>query len=247
MSVLRFIPLASSSKGNAYILDDGVSTLLIECGLSYKRLGSLVRGAGYSITGLSGCLVSHEHKDHAACWDKLAGHGVTVYASHGTIQALEGEGKIIPIAPEVGQDVSQPVDIGTFQVMAFRTFHDAREPVGFLIRSTVDGEKLSFATDTGNLRYRFPGLDLLAIEANYQEDILARQSRIPETTIKRIRNTHMEIARLCGYLSTLDLRQCRELYLMHLSDASSDEVWFERCVRQVVPASCRVIVCEKGG
>lgn len=244
---MNFIPLGSSSHGNAYIVDDGVTTLLIECGLTYKRLGKLVREAGYSLSDLSGCLVSHEHKDHARCWERLAQSGVHLYASDGTIQALGAEGQLTPLAPEVGQDVSDPVQIGSYDVLVFRTLHDAREPVGFLIRSRTDGDKLAFATDTGNLRYRFPGLTLLAVEANYQEDILSRNTRMPETTVKRIRHTHMEIGRLCGYLSTLELSQCRTVYLLHLSDASSDEAWFEECVRRVVPAGCRVVVCEKGG
>ena len=244
---MRFLSLASSSHGNAYLVDDGKTVLLLECGPSFRRLGQLVRGAGYQLSGLSGCLISHEHGDHARCWEKLAGRGVPLYASDGTIAALGAEGAIKPLAPEVGQDVSAPVRIGSFSVLSFRTFHDAAEPVGFLIRSTVDGEKLAFATDTGNLRYQFPCLAILAIEANYQEEILARCTRIPEGTVKRIRYTHMEIGRLCGYLSRLDLSGCRELHLLHLSDASSDEAWFEECVRHVVPAGCRVIVCGKGG
>jgi phosphoribosyl 1,2-cyclic phosphodiesterase len=244
---MKFIPLGSSSQGNAYLIDDGVSVLLVECGLSFRRLGQLVRGEGYALSQLAGCLVSHEHKDHSLCWKRLANSGIPVYASDGTIQELGGQGVIAPLAPPAGADFSPPVPVGSYDVIAFRTFHDAAEPVGFLIRSQADGERLVFATDTGNLRYQFPQLNQLAIEANYQEEIIARNTRMPETTVKRIRNTHMEIGRLCGYLSTLDLSGCKTIYLMHLSDASSDEEWFAQCVRRVAPAGCRVMVCPKGG
>lgn len=245
---MRFITLGSSSSGNAYLVEDGESVLLLECGLSFRRLGTLVREAGFRLSGLSGCLVSHEHKDHARCWEKLyEKSGVSIYASDGTIQALDADGRITPLAPDVGQNISKSIKIGTFEVLSFRTYHDAKEPVGFLIRSLADGEKLAFATDTGNLRYQFPQLDYLAIEANYQDDILARNTRLPEATVKRIRNTHMEIGQVCGYLSTLDLSQCKTVYLLHLSDASSNEAWFEECVRHVVPGHCQVIVCGKGG
>ena len=225
MSVLKFIPLASSSAGNAYLLDDGQSVLLLECGLSYRRLGQLVRAAGYTVSQLAGCLVSHEHNDHARCWDKLLAAGIPVILSHGTAQALGADGATL-LAPDVGQDCSEPMQ------------------VGYLVRGS-DGEKLVFAIDTGNIRYRFPGVNILAIEANYQEDILARCTRMPEATVKRVRNTHLEIGQLCGYLSTLPLQQCREIYLLHLSDANSDEAWFEACVRRAVPKKCRVIVCPK--
>lgn len=244
---MRFIALGSSSSGNAYIVDDGTTTLLIECGLTYRRLGILVRKAGYTVSGLSGCLISHEHKDHSKCWDRLVAAGVPVYASHGTISALGAEESIKPISYESPGNFGVPETIGSYDVIPYRTFHDAVQPQGFLIHSKADGEWLAFATDTCNIRYRFEGLNLLAIEANYEERILARNTRIPESRRERIQNTHMEIGRLCGYLSTLDLSQCRTVYLLHLSDASSDEAWFEECVRRVVPAGCRVVVCEKGG
>lgn len=243
---MKFIPLASSSHGNAYLLDDGAGVLLLECGLSYRRLSQLVREAGYAVTRLSGVLISHEHKDHARCWDKLAAAALPVYASDGTIEALGAEGMLIPLAPEPGQNISAPVRIGSFQAVAFRTCHDAREPVGFLVRG-ADGEKLAFATDTASLAYRFPGLGQLAIEANYREDILAEHTRLPERVAVRIRHTHMEIGTLCKYLSGLELDCCRAVWLMHLSDADSDEAAFAAQVRGVVPGHVQVIVCPKGG
>lgn len=243
---MNFIPLASSSHGNAYLVDDGESTLLIEAGLSFRRLGTLVRGAGYAVTQLSGVLISHEHKDHARCWDKLAAAALPVYASDGTINALGAEGMLLPLAPEPGQNVSAPVRIGSFRVLAFRTYHDAQEPVGFLIQG-ADGERLAFATDTVNLRYRFPGLSILAVEANYQDEIMAMHTRMPGSVTRRIRNTHMEIGTLCEYLSGLNLDRCRAVYLMHLSDADSDEARFAALVRQAVPSRVEVIVCPKGG
>lgn len=244
---MKLVPLASSSHGNAYLVDDGESVLLLECGLSYRRLSKLIREAGYAVTRLSGVLITHEHKDHAQCWDKLAAAALPVYASDGTIEALGAEGRLIPLAPAPGRDVSEPLQIGSYDVLAFRTFHDAREPIGFLIRSRADGDKLAFATDTVNLRYSFPGINILAIEANYQDAILAKNTRMPDSVIRRVQNTHMEIETLCGYLSELNLDRCRAVYLTHLSDASSDEAWFAKRVRRVVPGHVEVIVCPRGG
>ena len=68
MPDLRFIPLASSSHGNAYLLDDGKTCLLIECGVSYKKLQRLT---GFGVSGIIGCLISHEHHDHAGCYEQL--------------------------------------------------------------------------------------------------------------------------------------------------------------------------------
>ena len=59
---MKFQALASSSHGNAYIVDDGATRILIECGVSFKRLQQL---SGFQLADLSACFISHEHKDHA--------------------------------------------------------------------------------------------------------------------------------------------------------------------------------------
>ena len=83
---MRFHPLASSSHGNAYVLEDGETFLLIECGVTYKKLQKLM---GFSVSQAAACLISHEHKDHAGCYDQLHKSGIPVYASAGTAKALE--------------------------------------------------------------------------------------------------------------------------------------------------------------
>jgi len=243
---LKFIPLASSSAGNAYIVDDGETRLLLECGVGPRRLQALLRGRGYALSGLSACLVTHEHKDHSRSIRRVLDSGVPVWCSAGTARALElvtEEGYTDCNICQAGEVFS----VGTVEALPFAVFHDAAEPLGYLLRSRRDGDKLAFATDTVNLRYRFPDVNLLAVECNYQEEILARNTRIPAAVVHRIRNSHMELGRLCGYLSGLDLSQCREIYLLHLSDASSDEAWFAECVRRAINCGAKVMVCPKGG
>lgn len=230
-----FTPLASSSHGNVYLLDDGRTCLMIECGVSYKKLQKLT---GFDTTGISGCLISHEHKDHAGCYEQLLKNGVKVYASAGTAEALDCE------LVEILED-RQQITIGTFDVLPFPTFHDAAEPMGFLIRSQVDGEKLVFATDTVNFGYQFKGVDHVAIECNYDEGILERAQRMPEKVRHRISNAHMSVMRTCMWLEKLDKSKVREVYLMHLSDACSDEWRFKRMVERVVGPRIKVIVCPK--
>ena len=125
------------------------------------------------------------------------------------------------------------------------TFHDAAEPLGFLIRSRKDGESLAFATDTVNLRYKFKHLTILAIEANYDRFILERCEKMPEKVRHRITNSHMEIDILCDYLKTLDLRECREIWLLHLSDATSHEDHFVNKVARCVPKGISVKACGR--
>jgi len=232
---MRFEALASSSKANAYIVSDDQTRILLECGLTHKKLMKL---AGFQLTDLAGCLVSHEHKDHAGCVLDLIKDGMPLYMSQGTADALETDTVTVVEAME-------QFNVGSFDIVPFATFHDAQEPLGFLIKSRVDGDALAFATDTVNLRYKFPGLNILAIEANYDMAILDRCENRPEKVRHRIKNSHMEIDVLCDYLRSLDLSQCREIHLLHLSDAISHEGHFINKVRRVVPDGIEITACRK--
>lgn len=237
---MRFEALASSSHGNAYIVSDKETRILLECGISRKKLQQL---SGFRLSDISACMVSHEHKDHSGCVTDLIAGGMPVYMSEGTAVALGLEGAVLEAAEAV--EHQKQITVGTIDVVPFATFHDAKEPLGFLFRSRLDGEILAFATDTVNLNYRFPGVNLLAIEANFDKYILERCQRMPEKTRHRVSNTHMEIDVLCDYLRRLDLSACREIYLLHLSDATSHEGHFINKVCRAVPRHVRVAACPK--
>lgn len=232
---MNFKSYASSSAGNCYAVSDGQTMVLLECGISHKKLQKL---SGFSLSDFSGCLVSHEHKDHAKSVLELISRGMTVYMSEGTAEALEAD------TVQLIENMEQ-FNIGSFDIVPFTTFHDAKEPLGFLIKSRVDGDVLAFATDTVNLRYKFPGLNILAIEANYDKNILERCEKMPEKVRYRITNSHMEIDTLCDYLRSLDLSQCREIHLLHLSDATSHEGHFINKVARAVPSGIEITACEK--
>ena len=232
---MRFEALASSSAGNAYVVSDNETRVLLECGVSHNKLQKL---SGFKLSEFQACLVTHEHKDHAKSVQELIERGMEVYMSQGTAEALETEGA------ELIEHMEQ-FKVGSLDIVPFTTFHDAREPLGFLIKSRVDGDVLAFATDTVNLRYRFPGLNILAIEANYDKNILERCERMPEKVRYRITNSHMEIETLCDYLRSLDLSQCREIHLLHLSDATSHEGHFINKVARAVPRGIEITACRK--
>lgn len=232
---MKFEALASSSSGNAYIVADEQTKILLECGIPHKKLQKL---SGFSLSEFKACLVTHEHKDHAKSVQELINRGMDVYMSYGTAQALETD------LAELIENMEQ-FNIGSLDIVPFTTFHDAKEPLGFLIKSRVDGDVLAFATDTVNLRYQFPGLNILAIEANYDKAILAKCEKLPEKVRHRIENSHMEIDTLCDYLRSLDLSVCREIHLLHLSDATSHEEKFINKVKKAVPNGIKVTACKK--
>ena len=153
--------LASGSTGNAYLVGDGTTTLLLECGISMREL---MRRSRFTLSRVDACLITHEHGDHARAVHDVMARGIPVYCSEGTAAKLGISGaagcnsKILHI---------HRFDIGTIAVLPFSMYHDAAEPLGWLLESFHTGERLVFLTDTSRAEYVFPPLDHILIECNH--------------------------------------------------------------------------------
>lgn len=237
---MKFEAFASSSSGNAYLASDGMTKILIECGLTHKKLQKAV---GFSLNDISGCLISHCHNDHSKCAKQLLKDCIPVYMTRGTAEALELPDSLMELANEIR--AGEQFTVGSIDILPFATYHDAAEPVGFCMQSRTDGDILVYAIDTVNLPYEFPGVGVLAVEANFEQAILDRCEKMPEKVRHRVANTHMEIDVLCGILRRMDLRRCREIHLLHLSDATSHEGQFLTKVLRAVPWGIEVKACKK--
>ena len=230
--------LASSSAGNAYLVTDGRFPLLLDCGLSIRELKV---ATGHRLTGLAGCLLSHEHMDHAKAAADLMRAGIDCYMSQGTADALGLSGHRLRVVKPL-----QQVQIGAWTVLPFDTVHDAAEPLGFLVAG--EGEKVLYLTDTAYCPYCFRGLTRIMIECNYDKEILDRNieaGKLHPGMRRRLLRSHMSLDRVMDFLAANDLAAVREIILVHLSDGNSDAEEFKR---QVQAATGRMVrVAEKGG
>ncbi len=219
---MKFKQYYSSSKGNLYTLtSDSGSRLLIECGVTWKKL---VQALDHDLSGIEGCLLSHEHFDHSKSVREVMLSGINVYASAGTIQALgiENERRTHALDELRG---GVPYYFGGFKVSAHDAHHDAEEPLLFTIRY---GDKaMLFATDTSHITQRFKmPFDIIAIECAYDKDILMERvdtKDIDEALAKRLLTSHMEKQNTMRYLMEYcDLSKCREIHLLHMSEGNID-------------------------
>ena len=230
---MEFISLASSSRGNAYIADDGETRLLIECGIGFKKLLTLT---GHEVSRIDGCILSHEHKDHAKCAGEMILSGIPLYTSEGTAEAAGLSGAVCVYEREM-------FSVGTMDVIPFPVFHDAAEPFGYFIRSRVTGKRLMFATDTARVNFEFSRLNIIALECNYMRDVLDMALRLHDKVRHRIINSHMEAGEALKFIRTLDLSRLEKIYLMHLSDACSDERRIRKMFEDALDAE--IVICEK--
>lgn len=229
-----FRSLASSSKGNAYLIGDTDTTILLECGISYKQLE---KRTGFQMANIAACFITHEHKDHCAAAEQLIKHGIPLYASEGTARALD-LGEVEIIIP------GEPVMLGALRVMAFPVTHDAAQPVGYLVDDARTKERLFFAADTRGLHYKVEHPTYIAVECNYEESLLGRSDRIPSVLKERIRHSHFEVNDVIKWLHKQDLSGVLTIWLLHLSAGNSRaEAWQRRFEREFPGISIRI--CEE--
>ncbi len=216
--------ISSGSKGNAYLIDDGVSTLLVECGV---KIDKIKQAADYKLSRLAGCLISHEHNDHAKCYKNLMFRGVKIFASKGTLEGIGVYGQRGTFALDT--NVTVETTVKTFSIRAFKVHHDAKEPTGFLIHSNKTNENLLFITDSYYCDYSFKNLDYIMIECNHISERLEHQLNNPnrnsfiDTHIKRLMRSHMSLDTCIEFLKSCELYRTKEIMLLHLSDADADE------------------------
>lgn len=225
--MIRIEALASGSKGNAYLVTDGQTPLLLEAGIPFKEIR---RKMNFQTSGLAGCLISHEHQDHIKGVGDILKAGIDVYMSPGTAQAIGiRHHRIKTVQPK------RQFKLGTWTILPFDVQHDAGDPVGYLL-ANQQGDKLLFATDTYYIRYRFPGLTHIMVECNYSIKILNENiatGRVPRIMKKRLLRSHFSLENVKDFLASNDLSKVQEIWLIHLSDNNSDEQIFKREIQEL--------------
>lgn len=227
---------ASGSSGNAYLVSDEKTTLLLDAGIPLREIQV---ACGFKVRMIDGCLITHSHKDHSKAAEGLARLGVDIYTSQGTIDACRLTGHRINTVKAL-----EGITIGTFKVLPFDVQHDAPEPLGFLIESTTTGERLLYFTDTYYIKYRFERLTYIMAECNYSKEAMLRSIEagyIPIELVPRLVKSHMSLEHFIEMLKANDLKEVRQIYLLHLSDNNSDEEKFREEVQKATGAE--VYVC----
>lgn len=224
--MLTISSLASSSAGNCYHVSDGQSSILLEAGIPWPRIR---KGVNFKTADLAGCLVSHSHKDHAKAIPDVCRNGIDCYASQETFDSFGVYNhRAIPVKAK-----DQVVMVGGWKVKPFDTVHDVPGSLGYFIQSYA-GDRLLFMTDTAYVRYRFPGLTHVIIEANFSIDIVncrMADGELDEMRKRRLIRTHMSVERVLDFLRANDTSRIVEIRLIHLSAENSDAELFKSMVQ----------------
>lgn len=172
--MLSLTTLASGSSGNCLLVSDGSTHLLIDAGISARRISRALKEAGLLCSDLAGIFITHEHADHVSGLATLTKQfALPVYASHGAARQLSARVSdrevLRPFHP------GDPLEIGGLLLSSFPTLHDTPDSVGYTV---TDGKrKAAVVTDLGvvtdTVRSHTDGCDLLVVETNHDPDWVA--------------------------------------------------------------------------
>lgn len=233
---MRVVCLGSGSSGNAFVIQSGSTSLLLDVGLPWRLLHAGLVSLGLGDRPLTAILLSHEHVDHVRSLARVLGvHDSPVYATPGTIRALDpGPGfrhhRILPGCPlELGETFVVPVPVS----------HDAAEPVGFVLG---DGEHVvAVFTDLGtvdrHVDQSLSGADLIVLEANYDSTLL-EYGPYPRPLKDRIRSPwgHLSNDDCASTLARLPLGRVKEIWVAHLSAENNTPDRARRAVTGAIAA-----------
>lgn len=227
--------MASGSSGNATFVEFEDSKLLIDTGISNKRIEMGLAEIGVRPSELDGVLITHEHSDHIKGLDVFSRkHQIPVYARPLTWKKITCRDKIPQHCRHIIED---EIEIGKLKIQAFNTSHDAIDPVGFCIK--YEDCKLTFATDLGvvtpEVEEAVAYSDFLILEANHDLQMLI-DGTYPFYLKQRIRSKlgHLSNHDTAKLLASTPRKSNMQVFLAHLSQHNNHPALAEKTVANVL-------------
>lgn len=218
---MEFCSFSSGSSGNSYMIKTDETILLVDCGISGKKIFEGLASVGLKPDDVNGILITHEHSDHVKSLRIVSkkSYSAIAYSSIGTWQHI---GELVPEERQMVFESGDKFVIGDIEIQSFSTSHDASDSVGYSFRN--QGKQISIVTDTGyisdDIFEEIKEADLLTLEANHDVNVLQMCS-YPYHIKKRILSNEGHLSNdaagecICKLVNENSKR--RRILLSHLS------------------------------
>lgn len=214
-----FFSIISGSSGNCSYISNGSTKIIIDCGLSGKKLVEALNSMYIPITDIDAVLITHEHSDHTKGLGVISRkYHIPIYATKGTLLSLSvGEiDDTLKNCIEAGKNFS----IGSVNIHPFSISHDAADPVGYSFY--IDDGKYSVATDMGILTNEvfseIKGSKSIILESNHDVEMLKFGS-YPYPLKRRILSEYGHLSNETAARAAVELAKSGTKHIMlgHLS------------------------------
>ena len=218
----RAVTLCSGSSGNAAFITNGQTHILVDCGLTLKRLSAELADFGLGINELDAVLLTHEHTDHMGALKSWSRFGVPVYGTEGTLGAVRTKYDIkeTRVLPPDGV-----FKVGGVTVRAFETSHDAEESCGYVFG--MGGARIGVCTDLGEMTDgvldALCGCEYVILECNHDIHML-KNGPYPLFLRRRVlsRLGHLCNEDCADAVVSLAKTGLRRVTLAHMSEQNND-------------------------
>ncbi len=211
--MINFCSIYSGSSGNCLFINSNHTKILIDAGVSCKKIGEGLDSIGTSLADIDAILVTHEHSDHVQSIGTISQKfNIPVYANLETWDAMEKQrNKMAPTNIHTFEN-DQDFQINDLTIHPFSTPHDAANPCGFNIHNGT--KKLSIATDLGHMDNRLISelydSSFVFLESNYDPEIL-KVSKYPFPLKRRISGPHGHLSNASAGKTIFNLLLKKEL------------------------------------
>jgi len=226
--------LASGSTGNATLVSDGQTHLLVDCGLVAREIETRMLRAGFDPRGLAGVLITHAHTDHFRSAGTLAyRYGAPIYVDPAADRAIR-ERPSNGSYHRVRKSLPIPESIGGIRVETFATSHHVwgGTPVGFVL--SAGGARVGVMTDTGTVSSEalklLAGCQALVLEANYDKDTVSaklgdRRYAMDWRYLEWVASDHGHLSndQCAQFLARIAGTETMHVFLAHISENHADQ------------------------
>jgi len=236
--MLKFCSLYSGSSGNSSFIQSENINILVDAGVSGKKIVDALASINIAIENISAILVTHEHSDHTQSIATLSKkYNIPVYANKKTWEAMQDKKEKMSKDNIMYFSNNKPFTLNDITVVPFDIPHDAANPCGFAISDF--NSKISIATDIGHMTTsiidNIKNSNFLLLEANYEPDVL-KCSSYPFHLKERIASpighlSNIEAGKTINYLANFGVKN---IMLGHLSNENNfPELAYKSVLEQI--------------
>ena len=250
---MKFIALSSSSSGNATLITYKNTKILVDCGISAKKIVDGLKKYNILPSEIDYVLITHEHSDHIQGLPVLFTKyeiNAEIITQQETANAIMYEfRRLNKNSDELNFNLIRPtsninenyIKIKDIDMIAYESYHDV--PCMFY-KFKLGDTKVAILTDCGtynkSIEYALKNVNYLMLECNYDYELLQKSQHYSDFVKKRIASDygHMSNFDTVRLIEKIDNDNLKKVYLSHISDHSNNELYAkEYCVRSLTKIS----------